>query len=68
MIRKCLAVIVILLFIGMCVVPSSAVIELKEVSTVSFNGDMLYVGGSGANNYTRIQDAIDNASDGDTVF
>jgi len=28
----------------------------------------LYVGGSGPGNYTRIQDAIDNASDGDTVF
>ena len=31
-------------------------------------GNTLYVGGSGPNNYTRIQDAIDNASDGDTVF
>jgi parallel beta-helix repeat protein len=28
----------------------------------------LYVGGSGPNNYTYIQDAIDNASDGDTVY
>jgi nitrous oxidase accessory protein NosD len=28
----------------------------------------LYVGGSGPGNYSRIQDAIDNASDGDTVF
>ncbi len=31
-------------------------------------GNTLYVGGSGPNNYTKIQDAIDNASDGDTVF
>ena len=31
-------------------------------------GDILYVGGSGPGNYSRIQDAIDNASDGDTVF
>jgi len=29
---------------------------------------IFYVGGSGPNNYTKIQDAIDNASDGDTVF
>lgn len=29
---------------------------------------ILYVGGSGPNNFTRIQDAIDNASDGDTIF
>jgi len=32
------------------------------------HGNTLYVGGSGLNNYTKIQDAIDNASDGDTVF
>ena len=31
-------------------------------------GDWLYVGGSGPGNYTRIQDAVDNASDGDTVY
>jgi nitrous oxidase accessory protein len=31
-------------------------------------GSILYVGGTGPNNYTSIQDAIDNASDGDTVF
>jgi parallel beta-helix repeat protein len=32
------------------------------------SGNTLYVGGSGPGNYTKIQDAIDNASDGDTVF
>lgn len=42
--------------------------SVEKSSTVSFNGDTLYVGGSGPNNYTKIQDAIDNASDGDTVF
>jgi len=68
MIRKGLAVAVILLFIGMSVVPSTAVQELKDVSTVSFDGNTLYVGGSGPNNYTTIQSAINNASDGDTVF
>jgi hypothetical protein len=31
-------------------------------------GRTLYVGGSKPGNYTKIQDAIDNASDGDTVF
>jgi parallel beta-helix repeat protein len=29
---------------------------------------IFYVGGSGPNNYSKIQDAIDNASDGDIVF
>ena len=32
------------------------------------NRGWLYVGGIGPGNHTRIQDAIDNASDGDTVF
>ena len=32
------------------------------------NGNILYVGGSGPGNYSIIQDAIDEASDGDTVF
>ena len=37
-------------------------------STISFDSNTLYVGGSGEGNYTKIQDAIDDASDGDTVF
>ncbi len=32
------------------------------------NPHILYVGGSGPGNYTRIQDAVDAAVDGDTVF
>jgi parallel beta-helix repeat protein len=32
------------------------------------NRSILYVGGTGPGNYSRIQDAIDNASDGDVVF
>jgi hypothetical protein len=43
MIKKGLAVAVIILFIGMCVVPLTAVQELKEVSTVSFDRNKLYV-------------------------
>jgi parallel beta-helix repeat protein len=31
-------------------------------------GNILYVGGSGPGNYSKIQDAIENSSDGDTVF
>ncbi|HEC89694.1 MAG TPA: tandem-95 repeat protein, partial [Thermoplasmatales archaeon] len=34
----------------------------------SFNGSTLYVGGSGPGNYSSIQDAIDNASDGDIIY
>ena len=31
-------------------------------------GHVLYVGGSGPGNFSKIQDAVDNASPGDTVF
>jgi nitrous oxidase accessory protein len=57
---------IILLFIG-----ASAV---SAFSTEPFNlqpmtrGDTLYVGGSGPGNYTTIQEAIDNSTNGDTVF
>jgi parallel beta-helix repeat protein len=34
----------------------------------SYRGNTLYVGGSGGDNYTTIQSAIDDASDGNTVF
>ena len=41
----------------------------KDMSPSSiFEGNTLYVGGLGPNNYTIIQEAIDNASDGDTIF
>jgi parallel beta-helix repeat protein len=32
------------------------------------NGTILYVGGSGPGNFSKIQDAVDNASEGDIVF
>lgn len=41
-------------------------IFLKE--TGSNTGNVLYVGGNGPNNYSSIQNAIDNASNGDTIF
>jgi parallel beta-helix repeat protein len=50
------------------------IMTIKNVGNTTYDfvltskGDWLYVGGSGPGNYTRIQDAIDNASDGDTVF
>ena len=34
----------------------------------SISGNTYFVGGHGQNNYSKIQDAIDNASDGDTIF
>lgn len=43
--------------------------EIKQVIINPPQPDkVLYVGGSGPGNYTKIQDAIDNATDGDTIF
>jgi len=57
-----------ILFLGVAVAPliQSTVIE-KSTIPIS-NGNTLYVGGSGPGNYTRIQDAIDDANPDDTVF
>jgi parallel beta-helix repeat protein len=43
--------------------------KVVKKSTIPFsNGKTLYVGGSGEGNYTSIKDAVNNASEGDTVF
>jgi parallel beta-helix repeat protein len=66
MIRKWLAVGIVLLFIGMVIIPSTT--QNIEKSVPPSRGHWFYVGGSGPGNYTTIRDAIDNASDGDTVY
>ena len=68
MLYKTLVVIIIFLFIGMGVNPSTGFIaDEKSIPPIS-NGNIFYVGGSGESNYTSIQNAIDDASNGDTVF
>jgi parallel beta-helix repeat protein len=59
---------VCMLMISATVVPISAQGISKTASAPLMTGTIFYVGGVGPNNYTTIQDAIDNASDGDTVF
>jgi len=49
-------------------VPATATTEPKTASHPLTTGNTLYVGGSGPNNYTKIQDAINDAITGDTVF
>ena len=66
--KKALVVGIIFLFIGMVVIPSSCTTIIEKSTLPTTNGKTLYVGGSGGNNYTKIQDAIDNASEWDTVF
>jgi len=64
--RKSLALGIIFLFVGTCTIPVIA--HGAEQPLPNSRGNWLFVGGSGPGNYTKIQDAIDNASDGDTVF
>jgi len=65
--RKCLAVGIILLFVGTCIIPAIAQ-ESEKPSQSTSRGNWLYVGGSGPGNYSKIQDAINASSNGDTVF
>jgi parallel beta-helix repeat protein len=58
---------VLFLFISSSCISISG-IDVEQSPTRIYDGKTLYVGGSGPENYTKIQDAIDNASDGDTVF
>jgi len=57
-----------MVMIGSSVGPASGTVLLKDKSSPLLTGTTLYVGGSGPNNYSKIQDAINDASDGDTVF
>ena len=65
--KKEIVCISICLLLSIVVLPTSGKVVEKS-SIPSFIGNILYVGGSGPGNYTSIQDAIDNTSDGDTVF
>jgi len=64
--RKWLVVGIFLLFVGTIMIPATAHTPEEPLSTSK--GSWLYVGGSGPGNYTKIQDAIDNTNEGDTVF
>jgi parallel beta-helix repeat protein len=59
---------VVLLLIMMSFISISGNQINNQIIKSSDRGNILYVGGSGEGNYTTIQSAIDDASDGDTVF
>jgi parallel beta-helix repeat protein len=66
---KTLVIGIFVLFAGISIIPSSATnIEINKPSPMSLGCNTLYVGGTGPGNYTSIQDAIDNASNCDTIF
>ena len=65
--KKLIGIIICILLIGNVItVTGNIVIDKNPLSMI--NGKTLYVGGDGPGNYTKIQDAIDDANDGDTVF
>lgn len=66
--NKTLVIGIIILFFGMSVSPSTGTIFDKEISIPISSSNTLYVGGSGPDNYSTIQEAIENASDGSIVF
>jgi parallel beta-helix repeat protein len=61
---KTVAFSIIVLFTGTGVTSS---INVNPIKSMNY-GNFLYVGGGGPGNYSKIQDAVDNATDGDTVF
>ncbi len=74
--RKVIISIVIIIFIvsgyasaqGIPLPEINYTYETNEQIFLGFNGDILYVGGSGPGNYSSIQDAITDAKNGDTIF
>jgi len=69
-VKKSLAFTTVILFIGICFIPVSESIEMKRSCGILGNarGNTLYVGGSGGQNFSTIQEAIDAAIGGDIVF
>ena len=66
--KKILIIWIIFLFLGTVINPSVAIKNIKNQSFPISSGNTLYVGGTEEGNYTHIQDAIDNATEGNTVF
>jgi len=56
------------LFLGIVLGPLTQGIIANDANILTSYKNTIYVGGSGEGNYTYIQDAINNASDGDTIF
>jgi parallel beta-helix repeat protein len=67
-IKKEYTIIISLILVIMCSVGIITAQNAEKKVLSSQEGLWLYVGGSGAGNYTKIQNAIDNATEGDRVF
>ena len=65
--RKLIGTLVCMLLIT-TVLPVSGTVDVERTPISTSFGGILYVGGSGPGNYSTIQEAIDDSSDGDTIF
>jgi len=70
--KKEVTYVIIALFLSLVFISPVKSFRYGELSTSTLlrynTNQILYVGGSGPHNYSRIQDAVDNASLGDTIF
>jgi len=57
----------IIVFFLLIPIYQPAIANSTKINTIPHN-NILYVGGSGPGNFTRIQDAVNNASSGDTIY
>jgi nitrous oxidase accessory protein len=60
--------VVCLVFMLIAGVNTVSSVTKNDRSSMMKEGHILYVGGSNPGNYSKIQDAVNNASNGDTVF
>ena len=66
-VKKEVTVGIMLLFVATCIVSTTAQTAVNP-TLPALSGKWLFVGGSGPGNYSKIQDAIDDSLNGDTVF
>lgn len=72
MMKKGFVCVILILFLGIVFIPTFRAFSFDEspekLFLQNYDGNTLYVGGSGPGNYSKIQNAIDNASEGDIIF
>lgn len=65
--RRVLTISIFIVFLNLNIATSTSLL-FEKTEKNSFDGNILFVGGYGPGNYSQIQDAIDDAKPGDTVF
>ena len=66
--KTLIGILICILMVVSMIHPVSATTSSEKTSQTLTIGNILHVGGLGPNNYTKIQDAINDSSNGDTVY